>query len=291
MTFLSFLQSQTPTFFWVCVAIIGCILGSFINVVVVRLPIMLKRQWHQECKELKEHVPFNDIYPKKFNLCLPHSQCPQCHTKLRIRDNIPVLSFIGLKGRCHKCNSPISKRYPIIELISSLIIITSLSYFGSTLKGLAVAVMGLCLLALTCIDLDEMLLPDQITLPLLWLGLILNLNHSFTSIEDAVIGAIAGYLSLWSVYWLFKILTGKEGMGYGDFKLFAVFGAWLGWQYLPFIILIASIMGTIVGLYLRWKQNHNESLAFPFGPSIAISGWLHIFYGEYILHWYFSNWI
>ena len=199
MTFIktiALLQQQQPFFFWMTAIILGLLIGSFLNVVIARLPIILKRQWYQECEDLKEHVPFKDTYPKRFNLVLPHSHCPSCQKPLRIKDNIPLLSFLWLKGQCHYCNTKISKRYPFVEAISALVVFTSFAHFGVSLSALAVCVLGFALIALTFIDLDEMLLPDQITAPLLWLGLFLNLSHTFTSIEDAIIGAMVGYLSL-----------------------------------------------------------------------------------------------
>lgn len=243
--------------------IFAAIIGSFLNVVIHRLPVMMKREWQQECNHYLDEYHKDiispimpkleqaiDGYPEKYNIVIPYSSCPTCHTHIKPWHNIPILGWLILKGKCAACHTHISARYPIIELLSGLVISFLALHFGPTIEFALSATLTFGLIILTGIDLDEMLLPDQITLPLLWLGLIINVNHVFSSPMDAVIGAAAGYISLWSVFWAFKLLTGKEGMGHGDFKLLAVFGAWLGWQILPIIVLLSSLVGAIVGIGL-----------------------------------------
>lgn len=237
--------------------IFGLVVGSFLNVVIYRLPRMMN-----------QNLPAK----KAFNLCFPHSHCPQCEHKLRIRDNIPLFSYLLLKGRCAHCHLSVSKQYPLVESLSALISWFSLYHYGISFAALMTAIFLWGLLTLTVIDINEQLLPDNITLPLLWLGLIANINHPFTSLESAVTGAIAGYLFLWSVYWIFKLITGKEGMGYGDFKLLAALGAWCGWQALPAIILLSSLMGSITGIFLMIFFGRSRHIPMPFGPWLSAAG-------------------
>ena len=278
-----------PWLFVVFATIFGLIVGSFLNVVIYRLPKIMELEWRRECAE---SFPEYKIEPPKETLTLsvPRSSCQQCGTHIRIRDNIPVISWLLLRGKCHNCQSSISARYPLVELLTAFCsgFIAFLFVFSSFTAALIF--FPFVLIAATFIDLDTMLLPDQLTLPLMWAGIALALvGISPVSLQDAVIGAMAGYLCLWSVYWAFKLLTGKEGMGYGDFKLLAALGAWLGWQSLPMIILLSSVVGVIFGLIQLRLQKQGIEKAFPFGPYLAIAGWVSLIWGNQILNWYFTS--
>ena len=261
------------------VIVFGLVIGSFLNVVVHRLPIMLERAWRTEVSEATGQAFDEDGLPERYNLWLPRSSCPHCGHVLRAWENIPVFSYLVLRGRCSQCKSRVSFRYPLIELCSAALALGALVTFGAT--GTALAAFGLCatLLAMSAIDIDTHLLPDSMTLPLLWAGLIVNFNAVFASLHDAVIGAIAGYLALWCVHWLFKIVRGIEGMGYGDFKLLAALGAWLGWAALPQIILIAAVTGAVVGLVATWIGRMRFEEPLPFGPFLAAGGAVTLFVG------------
>ena len=282
---------QIPAFYLATVFIFSLMVGSFLNVVIYRLPKMMEQTWYQECREfLKDEVPeqpTRDITP--ITLSKPNSTCPHCGHAIKFYENIPVISWLLLKGKCSKCKAAISKRYPLVELATALLSVVVAQHYGVTWAAFWVILLTFGLIALTMIDLDHMLLPDQITLPLLWLGLTINLNGTIVPLEDAVIGAIAGYMSLFSVFWLFKLLTGKEGMGHGDFKLVALFGAWMGWQLLPLLILMASLVGAIVGISLMVFKNHQRDQAIPFGPYLAVAGWICILWGEPMWQWYLSQ--
>lgn len=282
--------------------VFAAVIGSFLNVVVHRLPIMMKRDWQQECNhylaeykktvfeqnEKQLNAPI-DEFPEKYNLVVPVSACPKCKTNIKPIHNLPIIGWLMLRGKCAACQNPISARYPIVELITGALVAFLAWHFGPTAEFVFSTILTFALVVLTGIDLDEMLLPDQITLPLLWLGLILNLSGTFVSMSDAIVGAAAGYLSLWSVFWAFKLLTGKEGMGYGDFKLLAVFGAWFGWQVLPLVILLSSLVGAIVGITLIAFKKLNQGNPIPFGPYIAAAGWIAMIWGESITQWYLST--
>ncbi|MEX3975111.1 A24 family peptidase [Paraburkholderia caribensis] len=257
----------------------GLVIGSFLNVVVHRLPIMLERAWRAEVSEATDHAFDEDGLPERYNLWLPRSACPHCGHVLRAWENIPVLSYLVLRGRCSHCKTRVSFRYPLLELSSAALALGALTSFGAT--GTALAAFALCatLLAMSAIDIDTHLLPDSMTLPLLWAGLIVNFNSVFASLHDAVIGAIAGYLALWCVHWVFKIVRGVEGMGYGDFKLLAALGAWLGWAALPQIILIAAVTGAVVGLVATWIGRMRFEEPLPFGPFLAAGGAVTLFVG------------
>lgn len=273
-----------PTEFWVfSAALIGLCIGSFLNVVIHRLPRMMERDWLAQCAETRGET-FDPGEP--FSLARPRSRCPACGHAITALENIPVISYLFLRGRCSGCSAPISIRYPLVEALTGLLSAWTVWYFGPTLAAAAALCLIWALIALTFIDFDTQLLPDSITLPLLWLGLLFNLNHGFISLHSAVIGAMAGYLSLWSVYWLFKLFTGKEGMGYGDFKLLAALGAWLGWQMLPAIVLLSSLVGAVVGIALIVLAKHGREVPIPFGPYLAAAGVIALFWGKTITYAY-----
>lgn len=285
------LLQQSPVFFYTAVALISLMVGSFLNVVIYRIPKMMEYTWYHECREFlaEEITEKNAKKLTPMTLSKPDSTCPHCGHLIRFYENIPVLSWLVLKGKCSQCSNKISARYPAIELSTMLLSLVVAHHFGAAIATPLVIMLTWCLIALTMIDFDHMLLPDQITLPLLWLGLLININGTFASLTDAVIGAAAGYMSLFTVFWLFKLLTGKEGMGFGDFKLFAVFGAWLGWQLLPLLILMASVVGAFVGITLVLFKNHNREQGIPFGPYLAIAGWITLLWGEGIWTWYLQQ--
>lgn len=267
----------------------GLVVGSFLNVVIYRLPLMMEAEWTVQCRNLLEIR--EDKEPDKksaFNLAVPDSHCPHCKHKISALENIPVLSWLILKGKCRYCQAPISARYPLMELATAVFSALVAYHFGFALLTLAVLFLTWGLITLTMIDYDHQLLPDDITLPLLWLGLLLNSQGLIVSLEDAVYGAIAGYLLLWGVYWLFKLLTGKEGMGYGDFKLLSALGAWLGWQALPMIILLSSLVGAVVGFGLIAIRVRDRNIPIPFGPYLASAGFLSLIWGTQITGFYYS---
>ncbi|WP_162063469.1 prepilin peptidase [Vibrio taketomensis] len=277
-----------PWLFPLLATVFGLIVGSFLNVVIHRLPIMMEREWRKECQESFPEANLS-VESGVYNLSVPRSACPSCNHQLRAIDNIPVISWLMLKGKCHQCHTKISVRYPLVEtLTASLCLLVALQY-GFSYFAIALLFFTFVLVTATFIDLDTMLLPDQLTLPLMWGGISLALLQiSPVSLQDSIIGAIAGYLCLWSVYWAFKLLTGKEGMGYGDFKLLAALGAWLGWQYLPMIILLSSLVGLVFGIIQLRMQKKGIEMAFPFGPYLAIAGWVAALWGEQILTHYYQ---
>ncbi len=257
--------------------VVGLLIGSFLNVVIHRLPVMLERRWQAEAAEMRgEEIQTEPA----FNLVTPRSACPACGHRITALENIPIVSWLVLRGRCSACKAPISVRYPVVEAVTGLLFALCAWQFGPTWTAVAAMVLCATLVTLTAIDLDTQLLPDNLTLPLLWLGLIVNLFAVFARLPDAVIGAVAGYLVLWSVYWLFKLLTGREGMGYGDFKLLAALGAWFGWQALPMILLISSVVGAVVGIALIAFRRGERGTAIAFGPYLAIAGLATLFAGE-----------
>lgn len=269
---LDALLASPPLLAAVCL-VLGAVVGSFLNVVAYRLPLMLERQGRGD----------GGVDPARFDLLRPASHCPQCKTAVAWRHNVPLFGWLWLRGRCAACRAPIPARYPVIELISGLLAAGVALHFGPTPAALAAMTLSFVLLTLTVIDIDHMLLPDAITLPGIWAGLLVNLNGTFTTIESSVVGAVAGYLTLWLVYHLFKWLTGKEGMGYGDFKLLALLGAWLGWQALPACLLLASLVGTVYGLASILLRRRDAQNPFPFGPFLAIAGWINLMWGELVL--------
>lgn len=267
-----------PASFWVFAAVLGLIVGSFLNVVIYRLPLMLQSAWRDQCHELLdlERQPQTG----RFNLVVPRSRCPHCGHAIGALENIPIFSFIFLRGRCAACKKKISKRYPAIELLSGVLSATLAAYYGFGVQAFAALLFVWILIALVFIDFDHQLLPDNMTLPLLWAGLLFNVRGTFVPLETAVIGAAAGYLSLWLVFHAFKLLTGKDGMGYGDFKLFAAAGAWLGWQMLPLIILLASLVGAIVGIAFIVMKRHDRRMPIPFGPFLCAASLIAMIWGE-----------
>lgn len=266
--------------------LLGLTVGSFLNVVIYRLPIMMEARWRRDCCELLEIEGEKQEAP--LNLATPNSHCPHCKAPVKAWQNIPVVSYLLLGGKCGNCGVGIAKRYPIIELITGLMTMALTWYFGLGLALGGAIILTWALVTLTMIDVDHQLLPDDITLPLMWLGLALNIQGTFVSLQDAVIGAIAGYLSLWVVYWAFKLITGKEGMGYGDFKLLAALGAWLGWQMLPVIILLSSVVGAVVGIALMVLKQRGREVPIPFGPYLAAAGWIALLWGRDIVDRYLS---
>ncbi|MDM8565995.1 A24 family peptidase [Candidatus Halobeggiatoa sp. HSG11] len=269
----------------IATAIIGLVVGSFLNVVIYRLPIMMKRSWRRDCAELLETSTTHS--QERFDLLLPASRCPNCSHAITILENIPIISYILLRGRCSTCQQKISIRYPIIEFVSMLLSAMVAWKFGYGWPLLGALLLTWALLAASIIDLDHYLLPDNIVLPLLWLGILFNLFGTYVDLETSVVGAMFGYLSLWSVYWGFKLITGKEGMGYGDFKLLAALGAWLGWLALPGIIFLSSLVGAVIGISLVGLKIQNRDKPIPFGPFLATAGWLHLMWGEYLISLWF----
>ena len=283
----SILQSS-PALLISLVFIIGLLIGSFLNVVIYRLPVMMQRGWKKECSEyLKLEQPEKDNEP--FNLTLPLSRCPGCNADIKPYQNIPVVSYVFLKGKCANCKTHISLRYPLIESFTGIVSAIVAWHFGYSIEMLFALLLTWSLVALSFIDLDHQLLPDSINYPLLWLGLFLSLFLIFTDSHSSIIGALAGYLSLWTVYQVFKLVTGKEGMGYGDFKLLAVFGAWLGWQYLPVIILLSSLVGAVIGVSMIIFVKKDRNIPIPFGPYLAAAGWIALLWGDKINALYLSS--
>ena len=265
--------------FVLCALVLGLLVGSFLNVVIHRLPIMMQRDWRAQAREFLE-LPAEPS--ATFNLVLPNSHCPHCDHEIRPWENIPLVSWLALRGKCSSCWAPISRRYPLIELFCGLLSAYVAWHFGFTWQAAAMLLLTWGLLAMSMIDVDHQLLPDSLVLPLLWLGLIASYFGLFASLSDAMWGAVAGYLSLWSVYWLFKLITGKEGMGFGDFKLLAMLGAWGGWQILPLTILLSSVVGAVLGTIMLRMQKADSGTTIPFGPYLAIAGWVALLWGDQI---------
>jgi len=268
-----------PLVFVTTCTLLGLFVGSFLNVVIHRLPVMMEHEWQAEAASLRGEGEDITASSPRFNLATPRSRCPHCGHLISALENIPVVSYILLRGRCRHCSASISPRYPLIEVLCAALSGFTALHFGYGLAAVGALVFVWSMIALCFIDLDTQLLPDSITLPLLWLGLLLNLGNTYTDITGAVVGAAVGYLTLWSVYWLFKLATGKEGMGYGDFKLLAAIGAWLGWQILPLTILLSSLVGAVVGIALIIFRRHGREIPIPFGPYLAAAGLLALFWG------------
>ncbi len=294
MSLLELLQTVPAAFVGACL-ILGLMVGSFLNVVIHRLPKMMELGWQQQCAELSQSDAQSDVDHSPspasaesepaaphtpYNLIVPRSACPHCNHAISAWENIPIVSYLLLRGKCKGCGAAISPRYPIIEAISGILCGFAAWHFGFGLAAVGALLFIWALLALTAIDFDTQLLPDDITLPLLWAGLLFNLFGVFANLPSAVLGAVIGYLALWIVYWLFKLTTGKEGMGYGDFKLLAALGAWLGWQMLPLIILLSSLVGAVVGITLIVALKHGRNIPIPFGPYLAGGGLIALFWGQ-----------
>ena len=277
---------QVPLAYWITAFILGLLVGSFLNVVIYRLPLMMQREWRHDCLEFLEQ-PADEPSPK-FNLVVPRSRCGHCGHQISALENIPLISYLALGGKCSSCKTPISPRYPLVELFTGLVSLAIALHFGVSWQALLALVFSWALIAASGIDIGHKLLPDGITLPMMWLGILVAFFDVFVSLEDSVIGAMAGYLSLWSVYIIFKLLTGKEGMGHGDFKLLAMLGAWLGWKMLFIIILTSSLVGAIVGISLILFKRLGRGTQIPFGPYLAAAGWITLLYGPQINQFYFS---
>ena len=284
-----------PVTFFIVAGLLGLLAGSFLNVVAYRIPIMMERAWRAQCEELKDQPfspPAQAADGKRFDLWWPPSTCPGCGSAIAVYHNVPVIGFLWLKGRCASCGSKISPRYPIVEAVAAVLALATAYVFGPTWETVAALGFVWTLLALTLIDLDHKLLPDSLTLPLLWAGLLVNVAELFTSLSSSVIGAAAGYLALWTVYKLYKLVTGKEGMGYGDFKLLAAIGAWLGWQLLPVVVLLSALVGSVVGIALIVFGGRSSQTAIPFGPYLAAAGLIALLWGERLVElyeaWFFA---
>lgn len=287
---LDFLKNNPVAFTTVC-TVIGLMVGSFLNVVILRLPRTMQRDWNEQAALMLEEAELQDCaqkmrekndIPTRFGLIVPRSECPHCGHRIRAYENVPVFSYLFLRGKCSKCKNKISVRYPIIEAVSGIFAGYIAWHFGFGIAAIAAMIFAWSIIALSMIDIDTQLLPDSITLPLLWLGLLINMQGVFAPLDTAVIGTVAGYLSLWSVYWMFKFATGKEGMGFGDFKLLAAIGAWLGWKFLPQVILVSSLVGAIVGITLIIARRHNRGTPIPFGPYLAAAGLIAMLWGTHI---------
>lgn len=278
-----------PLILVVLCALLGLFVGSFLNVVIHRLPRMMEREWQEQAAELRGEEPPSPPSTERYNLAVPRSSCPHCGHRIRAIENIPLISYVVLRGRCRHCSAPISARYPLVECLTALVSAYAAIHFGASLALVGALLFLWAMVVLTFIDLDTQLLPDQITLPVLWLGLAFNLGATYVPLSSAVVGAMAGYLILWSVFWVFKLATGKEGMGYGDFKLLAAIGAWLGWQMLPMVVLLSSLVGAAVGISLIVFARHERSAPIPFGPYLAAAGVLALFWGETITELWLGN--
>lgn len=275
-----------PWAFIIIIGLFGAIVGSFLNVVIYRLPVMLEKEWRAQAKEILSIKETDAKSIPMLNLTSPSSHCPHCKKLIKPWNNIPVLSYLFLGGKCANCKGHISLRYPLIELISALAAAFLAWFYGFEITLLASLILIFSLIALFMIDFDHQLLPDQITLPLLWVGLLFNIVHTFASLQDALIGAVLGYLVLWSIYWLFKWIVKKEGMGYGDFKLLACFGAWLGWQYILLILLLSSVVGIVFAILLKYLCGQDYKKPFAFGPSLIAAGLVALFFGNTIMSAY-----
>ncbi|MEO5863171.1 MAG: A24 family peptidase [Burkholderiales bacterium] len=284
--------TSIPPVFVALASVLGLLVGSFLNVVIHRLPKMMEREWREQCAEFaatQGGEVARSENQSKYNLVAPRSACPSCGHRISAIENVPVFSYLALRGRCRSCGAKISPRYPVVEAITGLLSGLIAWHFGFGLAGISALILVWALIALTFIDADTQLLPDGITLPLIWLGLIVNMDDTFTDLRSAVLGAIFGYLALWSVYWAFKLLTKKEGMGYGDFKLLAALGAWLGWQVLPLVILLSSVVGAVVGIALIVLARMGRNIPLPFGPYLAMAGLIALLWGRPIMDSYLQG--
>ena len=284
MEVLQLLESSRLFFLIACGAL-GLVVGSFLNVVIYRLPVMMERSWNRECRE-HAGISADTEEQQRFNLLTPASRCPQCDHRISALENIPLVSYLFLKGRCSGCGTSISIRYPAVELATAILSVVTALHFGYSLQTVAALGFTWALIALFLIDFDHQILPDSITLPLLWTGLLLSLFNLFVDSHNSIVGAIAGYLALWTIFHAFKLLTGKEGMGYGDFKLLGALGAWVGWQSLPVVILFSSVVGAAIGITLILFKGRDHSQPMPFGPFLAAAGWMTLLWGNDIIRLY-----
>lgn len=289
---LELIRESAPLFIAVVFAF-SLLIGSFLNVIIHRLPIMMEREWREQARELADTPPETDLPEGRFDLLVPSSHCPSCGALISAWQNIPVISYLLLRGRCANCKSSISARYPLVEFMTAVLAATTAWHFGPGWEALLAIVLTMTLLSITMIDAGTQLIPDAIVLPLMWLGLAMSLYHPlpgattlFIEPSDAIVGAMAGYLSLWSIFWLFKLVTGKDGMGYGDFKLLAALGAWLGWQQLPIIILMSAVVGVALNVGMIITRGKDRSIPIPFGPYLAGAGWITMIWGETIKNTY-----
>jgi leader peptidase (prepilin peptidase)/N-methyltransferase len=280
------LIENNPIVLYGVTAIFALAIGSFLNVVIYRLPKMLEENWRRECAAVMRTAEEGPSLPRPMSLAYPPSHCPHCGHRIRALENIPLISYLALGGRCSACKAPIGLRYPLVETVTALLSLLVIWRFGVSWQSAAALALTWGLIALTAIDLDTQLLPDVITMPFLWAGLLLSLGDWFADSRSAILGGALGYLSLWTLYHLFRLVTGKEGMGFGDFKLFALFGAWLGWQYLPQIILLSTCAGALIGTALILFRGRDSQLPIPFGPYLAAAGWISLLWGEAINHAY-----
>ncbi len=277
-----------PVVYLSTIFVLGLLIGSFLNVVILRLPVMMQRDWKEQCCELLELEQDNTAGQQTFNLVTPRSRCPHCQHKITALENIPVISYLFLRGRCKGCGQSIAIRYPLIELLTAITSLVVAFYFGVSIQAFFALILTWALIALSMIDFDHQLLPDDITLPFLWLGIGLNFFGVFTTLQASVMGAFFGYGSLWLVCLVFKLVTGKQGMGHGDFKLLGMLGAWFGWQVLPLVIVLSSLVGAIIGISMIIFKSHDRSVPIPFGPYLAIAGWVTMLWGPYMLSAYLN---
>ena len=284
MQLVEYLAANPPVVL-IFAGLLGLLIGSFLNVVIHRVPVMMEREWRSQCAEMLDPEAKPE-QQQAYNLVVPRSRCPKCDHQITALENVPVLSYLALKGRCSECGWRIPLRYPIIELLTGLLSVLVVWRFGISAAAAGALLLTWALIALSAIDFDTQYLPDSITLPFLWLGLAFNVAGIYTTTQASVLGAIVGYLALWSVYHLFRLVTGKEGMGYGDFKLLALFGAWLGWSAVPLIVFLSAFVGAIVGIALITLRGHDRNIPIPFGPYLAVAGWIALMWGEQLLDAY-----
>ena len=284
MQLVEYLAANPPVVL-IFAGVLGLLIGSFLNVVIHRVPVMMEREWRSQCAEMLDPEAKPE-QQQAYNLVVPRSRCPKCDHQITALENVPVLSYLVLKGRCSECGWRIPLRYPIIELLTGLLSVLVVWRFGISAAAAGALLLTWALIALSAIDFDTQYLPDSITLPFLWLGLAFNMAGIYTTTQASVLGAIVGYLALWSVYHLFRLVTGKEGMGYGDFKLLALFGAWLGWSAVPLIVFLSAFVGAIVGIALITLRGHDRNIPIPFGPYLAVAGWIALMWGEQLLDAY-----
>ncbi len=287
------LMNESAPVFIIVVFAFTLLIGSFLNVVIHRLPIMMEREWREQADELIKTPSEQELPEGRFDLVMPRSRCPSCGALITAWQNIPVVSYLFLRGRCAACKTSISARYPLVELMTALLAATAAWFFGPGWDALMAIALTIALVAIAMIDADTQLIPDSIVLPLMWLGLAMSLFHPMTgantlfiSPQNAIVGAMAGYLTLWSIFWLFKLATGKDGMGYGDFKLLAALGAWLGWQTLPMIIMMSAVVGAVINITMIVARGKDRSIPIPFGPYLAAAGWITMLWDEMIKNVY-----